>query len=453
MSAKAYDFDLFVIGAGSGGVRASRLAGALGKKVAVAENWTVGGTCVNRGCIPKKLYSIAAHYHEDFEDAKGFGWTVGKSTFDWKKLVKAKVKEIARLDGLYAGILDKNHVRTIQGDAFIADAHTVKIGRKRYSAETILIATGGRPSHAEFPGVEHAITSDEVFDLKKFPKRILVCGGGYIAAEMASIFNGLGAKTTLMYRGPRILRHFDDEVRAHVEAEMAKKGVKFMFECIVDRIDKKRDGLHVACSNGKKLTVDAVLMAIGRKPATHGLGLAEAGVELTREGAVVVDHLSRTSVANIYAIGDCTDRLNLTPVAIHEAVCLIETLYKNNPTRPDHNDVATAVFSSPPLAVVGMTEAAARAEFGAIEVYKTDFRPLKHTLSGRNERVFMKLIVRAKTREVVGVHMVGPEAPEIIQALAIAVKAKLTKDQFDATMAVHPTMAEEFVLMKTPVAS
>ena len=451
--AKTYDFDLFVIGAGSGGVRASRLAGALGKRVAVAESWTVGGTCVNRGCIPKKLYAYAAHFREDFEDSKGFGWKVPAPKFDWPKLVRAKVKELARLDAIYAGILDKNNVRYIEGSARLADDHTIRIGRKSYTAETILIATGGRPTTVAFPGVEHTITSDEVFDLKRFPKRILVAGGGYIAAEMASIFNGLGAKTSLMYRGQRLLRYFDEEARLHLQGEMAKKGIRILLETIIDRIEKKRDGLHVTCNTGKKLVVDTVLMAVGRTPANHGLGLAEAGVELTREGAVMVDHLSRTSVPNIYAIGDCTDRLNLTPVAIHEAVCLIETLYKNNPTHPDHRDVPTAVFSSPPLAVVGMTEAEARQEFGQVEIYKTSFRPLKHTLSGRDERVFMKLVVRGKTHEVIGAHMVGADAPEIIQALAVAVKAKLTKEQFDSTMALHPTTAEEFVLMRTPSVS
>jgi glutathione reductase (NADPH) len=369
---------------------------------------------------------------------------------DWPKLVRAKVKELARLDGIYAGILEKNNVRYIEGAATVTDPHTIRVGRKSYTAETILIATGGRPSEARFPGVEHTITSDEVFDLKRLPKRILVAGGGYIALEMASIFNGLGSKTTLMYRGPRILRHFDHEARVHLQEEMTKKGVRFILETIIDRIDKKRDGLHVRCSTGKRLVVDQVLMAIGRTPATHGLGLAEIGVELTRDGAVAVDHLSRTSVPHVYAIGDCTNRLNLTPVAIHEAVCLIETLYKNNPMRPDHRDVPTAVFSSPPLAVVGMSETEAREEFGDVEVYKTSFKPLKHTLSGRDEKVFMKLIVRGKTGEVVGAHMVGPDAPEIIQALAIAVKAKLTKEQFDSTMALHPTTAEEFVLMRTP---
>ncbi|MGE5537389.1 MAG: glutathione-disulfide reductase [Gemmatimonas sp.] len=447
----AYDFDLFVIGAGSGGVRASRLAGAHGWKVAVAECWTVGGTCVNRGCIPKKLYAIAAHYGEDFADAKGFGWKVAKPAFDWKKLVAAKVKEIDRLDGIYAGILERNNVRYMAGEATVVDPHTVKVGRKRYTTERILVATGSRPTKVEFPGVEHTITSDEVFDLKTFPRRVLVAGGGYIAAEMASIFNGLGAKTTLMYRGQRLLRYFDDDARLHAQEEMKKKGVTVLLETIIDRIDKKRDGLHVVCNTGKKLVVDAVLMAVGRTPNTHGLGLAEAGVELTREGAVMVDHLSRTSVPGIYAIGDCTDRLNLTPVAIHEAVCLIETICKDNPTRPDHRDVPTAVFSSPPLACVGMTEAEAREEFrDGVDVYRTTFRPLKHTLSGRDEKVLMKLVVKREGGQVVGAHMVGADAPEIIQALAVAVKAKLTKAQFDATMALHPTTAEEFVLMRTP---
>jgi glutathione reductase (NADPH) len=446
----AYDFDLFVIGAGSGGVRAARLAGALGKKVAIAENWTVGGTCVNRGCIPKKLYAYAAHFAEDFEDAKGYGWKVPRPTFDWKKLVAAKVREIGRLDDIYAGLLDRNKVKYLAGEATVVDPHTVRVGRKTYTTERILIATGGRPTKVTFPGVEHTITSDEVFDLKTFPKRVLVAGGGYVAAEFASIFNGLGAKTTLMYRGPRFLRGFDEEARLHVQAEMTKKGIKFLLETIIDRIDKKRDGLHVVCNTGKRLTVDAVLMAVGRTPATHGLGLAEAGIELTRDGSVMVDHLSRTSVPNIYAIGDCTNRLNLTPVAIHEAVCLIETIFKDNPTRPDHRDVPTAVFSLPALAVVGMTEAQAREEFHEVDVYKTDFRPLKHTMSGRNERVLMKLVVKRDSGCVVGAHMVGQEAPEIIQAVAIAVKARLTKAQFDATMALHPTVAEELVLMRTP---
>lgn len=445
-----YDFDLFVIGAGSGGVRAARLAGALGKKVAIAENWTVGGTCVNRGCIPKKLYAIAAHFREDFEDAKGFGWRVPAPRFDWKKLVTAKVKELARLNGLYANTLKNAKVKYIADTATLTDPHTVKIGRKRYTAEHIILAVGGRPAHSAFEGHEHTVTSDEIFDLKTFPKRILVVGGGYIGAEMASILNGLGAKTTLMYRGDRILKGFDDDARAHVEEEMEKKGVRFRLSCTIQKIVKKKDGLHVFCSKGPLMVVDRVLMAIGRKPSVDGLGLIEAGVEIAHGGYIIVDEHSRTSVPHIFAIGDCTERLNLTPVAIHEAVCVIETLYKNNPTMPDHRDVATAVFSQPALAAVGLTEEEARKTYDKVTVYKTRFRPLKHTLSGRDERVLMKLVVNASDGRVVGVHMVGTEAPEIIQAIAIAVKAGLTKEQFDVTMAIHPTTAEELVLMKTP---
>jgi glutathione reductase (NADPH) len=445
-----YDFDLFVIGAGSGGVRAARLAGALGKKVAIAENWTIGGTCVNRGCIPKKLYAIAAHYREDFEDAKGFGWKVATPKFDWKNLVKAKVEELARLNGIYSGVLKNAKVRFIKGTATLDDPHTIKIGRRRYTAENVILAVGGRPSHPDFEGHEHTITSDEVFDLKKFPRRVLVVGGGYIGAEMASILNGLGAKTTLMYRGERILKGFDDDARTHLQEEMKKKGIRFRLGCMIERIEKKRDGLHIFCSKGPLMVADQILMAIGRKPAIDGLGLIRAGVEIAHGGYIIVDEHSRTSVPHIFAIGDCTERLNLTPVAIHEAVCVIETLYKNNPTMPDHRDVATAVFSAPALAAVGLTEEEAHKTYDQIAIYKTRFRPLKHTLSGRDERVLMKLVVNAADGRVVGVHMVGADAPEIVQAAAIAVKAGLTKEQFDATMAIHPTTAEELVLMRTP---
>jgi glutathione reductase (NADPH) len=446
----AYDFDLFVIGAGSGGVRAARLAGALGKKVAVAEDWTIGGTCVNRGCIPKKLYAYAAHYREDFEDAKGYGWSVGKPRFDWKKLVRAKVKEIGRLNDIYAGLLKNNRVKFITGTATLTDSHTVKIGRKRYTAANIIIAVGGRPSHPEFEGHEHTITSDEFFDMKELPRRVLVVGGGYIACELGSILNGLGSKTTIMYRGDQILRGFDDEARNYTAEEMAKKGIKFRLECQIARIEKKRDGLHVYCSKGPLMVVDQVLMAIGRKPAIDGLGLIDAGVEIARDGYIIVDEYSRTSVPHIFAIGDCTERLNLTPVAIHEAVCVIETLYNNNPTKPDHRDVATAVFSIPALAAVGLTEEEARKTSAKVQIYKARFRPLRHTMTGRDERVFMKLVVDGETGRVIGAHMLGVDAPEIIQAVAIAVKAGLTKEQFDATMAIHPTVAEELVLMRTP---
>ncbi|HTI87413.1 MAG TPA: FAD-dependent oxidoreductase, partial [Alphaproteobacteria bacterium] len=370
--------------------------------------------------------------------------------FDWKKLVRAKVKEIGRLNDIYAGLLKNNRVKFITGTATLTDSHTVKIGRKRYTAANIIIAVGGRPSHPEFEGHEHTITSDEFFDMKELPRRVLVVGGGYIACELGSILNGLGSKTTIMYRADQILRGFDDEARNYTAEEMAKKGIKFRLECQIARIEKKRDGLHVYCSKGPLMVVDQVLMAIGRKPAIDGLGLIDAGVEIARDGYIIVDEYSRTSVPHIFAIGDCTERLNLTPVAIHEAVCVIETLYNNNPTKPDHRDVATAVFSIPALAAVGLTEEEARKTSAKVQIYKARFRPLRHTMTGRDERVFMKLVVDGETGRVIGAHMLGVDAPEIIQAVAIAVKAGLTKEQFDATMAIHPTVAEELVLMRTP---
>lgn len=449
----AYDFDFFVIGAGSGGVRAARLAGALGKRVAVAEDNRLGGTCVNRGCIPKKLYSYAAHYAEDFEDAAGFGWTVGERSFDWSKLVAAKEKELARLGTIYGKVLTDNKVTVVLGRAKLTDAHTIEVAGKTYTAETILICTGGKPSHAEFPGQELTISSDEAFDLPALPKRVAVAGGGYIALEFASIFNGLGCDTTLVYRGDRLLRHFDADIGKTVHDEMAKKGVTFRLETVFDKIEKKPDGLHVTTNHGDTFVVDQVMMAIGRKPNTHGIGLTAAGVECNRDGAIIVGDHSQTSVANIYAIGDVTDRLNLTPVAIYEAHCLIETLYKNNPTRPDHRDVPTAVFSHPQAASVGMSEEEAREEFGGVDIYRSIFKPLRHTLSGRDERTMIKLVVEKKTGRVRGAHMAGADAAEIIQGFAVAVKAGLTKAQFDATIGIHPTAAEEFVQLRAPTAS
>ncbi|HEY4133730.1 MAG TPA: glutathione-disulfide reductase [Alphaproteobacteria bacterium] len=449
----AYDFDLFVIGAGSGGVRAARLAGALGKRVAVAEDNRLGGTCVNRGCIPKKLYSYASHFAEDFEDAAGYGWTVGERKFDWPTLVAAKEKELARLNAIYGKVLNDNKVTVILGRAVMRDAHTVEVAGKSYSAETILIGTGGKPSHAQFPGHELTISSDEAFDLPALPKSIVIAGAGYIALEFASIFHGLGVDTTVVYRGAELLRHFDADIRRTVYEEMQKKGVKFRLETIFDRIEKTPEGLRMTTNHGDTLVAEQVMMAIGRKPNTHGIGLMEAGVECNRDGAIVVGIHSQTSVPNIYAIGDVTDRLNLTPVAIYEAHCLIETLYRNNPMRPDHRDVPTAVFSNPPAASVGMSEEDACAEFGAIDVYRSTFKPLKHTLSGRDARTMIKLVVEKKTGQVRGAHMAGTDAAEIIQGFAVAVKAGLTKAQFDATMGIHPTSAEEFVQLRTPVSS
>lgn len=442
-----YDFDLFTIGAGSGGVRAARLAGKLGKRSGLAEEWTVGGTCVHRGCIPKKFYVFASHFADDFEDARAFGWDVGEPSFDWPKLVAAKKTELKRLEGLYEkGLADAN-VKTFLGHAVVEDAHTVRIGDQRVTAENILIATGGRPYMPDIPGAEHMITSDAVFDLLEFPKRVVIAGAGYIALEFAGIFSGLGAEVTVVYRGQGVLRGFDDDIRKTVLEELSAKGIRFVFDTVFERIDKKPDGLHAICKNGTALVADQVLMAAGRRPNTPGLGLEEIGVDLTYTGAVAVDPYLRTNVPNIYAVGDVTHRVNLTPVAIHESMCLIETLFRNNPTSPDHDCVATAVFTQPPVGTVGMTEADAREREGKVDIYRARFRPLRHTVSGRNERVMIKLVVDAVTDRVVGAHMVGIDAPEIIQALAIAVKAGVTKAQFDATMAVHPTTAEELVLM------
>lgn len=447
-----YDFDLFTIGAGSGGVRAARLAGKLGKRSGLAEEWTVGGTCVHRGCIPKKFYVFASHFADDFEDARAFGWDVGAPTFDWPTLVAAKKKELKRLEGLYDKGLSDAGVKLYRGRAVVEDAHTVRIGDERVTAEHILIATGGRPYMPDIPGAENMITSDEAFDLPEFPKRVVIAGAGYIALEFACIFKGLGADVTVVYRGQGVLRGFDDDVRKAVHEELAAKGIKFVFDTVFDRIEKKADGLHACCVNGAELVCDQVLMAAGRRPNTSGLGLEDAGVELTYTGAVAVNSYLGTSVTSIHAVGDVTHRVNLTPVAIHESMCLIKTLFKDNPTSPDHDCVATAVFTQPPVGTVGMTEAEAREREGKVDIYRARFRPLRHTVSGREERVMIKLVVDAVSDRVVGAHMVGLDAAEIVQALAIAVKAGVTKAQFDATMAVHPTTAEELVLMYDKVA-
>ena len=442
-----HDLDLLVIGAGSGGVRAARLAGRLGRRAAIVEEWTVGGTCVHRGCIPKKFYVFASHFADEFADARAYGWTVPEPSFDWPALVAAKKKELARLEGLYEKGLADAQVELVRGRAVLEDAHTARVGERRIGAETILVSTGSRPYMPEIPGAELMITSDEVFDLPALPGRVLIAGAGYIALEFAGILNGLGSEVTVVYRGEGVLRGFDEDVRAAVREEMEKKGIRFRFETVFARIDRTADGLAVATSHGDVMTADAVLMAAGRRPNTAAMGLEAAGVKLAENGAVAVDAHSRSSVPNIYAVGDVTSRRNLTPVAIHEAVCLIETLYKDKPTAPDHRDIASAVFTQPPVGTVGLTEAEARAELGAVEIYRSRFRPLKFTVSGRDERVMAKLVVDAASRRVVGAHMVGIDAPEIVQALAVAVKAGVTKEQWDATMAVHPTTAEEFVVM------
>ncbi|HEY1073768.1 glutathione-disulfide reductase [Brevundimonas sp.] len=452
----AYDYDLFVIGAGSGGVRAARLTALGGKKVAVAEEYRVGGTCVIRGCVPKKFMVMASEVSHALEIAEGYGWSFADARFDWPTFLQAKDVEIARLSGIYAANLGKAGVDLVHGRAVMKDAHTVEILSKdggknqTFTAEKILIATGGRPWKPEdLPGVEHAITSEEAFHLPELPKRILIAGGGYIAVEFAGIFAGLGVETTLIYRGPNILRGFDDDVRAHLAGEIEKRGIKVILGCQHTSIEKTETGLVSHLGNGMTLEHDVIMFATGRVPHVKDLGLENAGVELNDEGAIAVDPFSKTSADNIWAIGDVTDRMNLTPVAIREAVAFHETVYKNNPQHFDYEAVATAVFSQPPVGVVGLTEHdARRACPNGVDVYVTRFRPMKYAFTGSDERVLMKLVVDADSQRVVGCHIVGPDSPEMIQLAAIAVKAGLTKAQWDATCAVHPTMAEELVTLK-----
>jgi glutathione reductase (NADPH) len=451
MPMAAYDFDLFTIGAGSGGVRASRMSAGLGARVAVAEERDLGGTCVNAGCIPKKLFAYAAHYREDFEDAAGFGWRVGERRFDWPALLRNKDREITRLNGVYAKLLDDAGVTRIEGRARIVDPNTVEVAGRRITAENILIATGSWPSIPEVEGVEHAITSNEAFHLDRLPRRAIIVGGGYIAVEFAGIFHGMGVEVVQLYRGPLFLRGFDDDVRAALAREMAKKGIDLRFDARVAKIDKRGSILLVTLEDGKTLEADLILYATGRRPLTRDLGLAEAGVELDAVGAVVVDAYSHSSVKSIWAVGDATNRINLTPVAIAEGMALAKTLFGGEPTRPDHEEVPSAVFSQPAIGSVGLTEAEARERYGDVDVYRSVFRPLKHTLTGREEQTMMKLVVDRASDRVVGCHMVGPEAGEIIQGLAVAVKCRATKAQFDATIGVHPTSAEEFVTMREPV--
>ncbi len=446
-----YDYDLFVIGAGSGGVRAARLAAISGARVGVAEEDRVGGTCVIRGCVPKKFMVYASEFAHHFKLSKGYGWTLGEASFDWPAFIAEKDKEIARLSGIYVTNLMNAGADMVHAKGRLIDAHTVElVGHRTVTAEKILIATGGRPwKPDDLPGVEHAITSEEAFHLPELPKRILIAGGGYIAVEFAGIFAGLGVETTLIYRGPNILRGFDDDVRAHLAGEIEKRGVKVILGCQHASIEKTDSGLVNHLGNGMTLETDVVMFATGRVPYVKDLGLETAGVELNDDGAIKVDDYSKTSVDNIWAIGDVTDRMNLTPVAIREAVAFHETVYKNNPQHFDYEAVATAVFSQPPVGVVGLSEHEARQTCsGGVDVYVTRFRPMKYAFTGSDERVLMKLVVDADSQRVVGVHIVGPESPEMIQLAAIAVKAGLTKAQWDATCAVHPTMAEELVTLK-----
>lgn len=449
-----YDYDLFVIGGGSGGVRAGRVAASLGKRVAIAEEYRFGGTCVIRGCVPKKLLVYASQFPEHFEDSAGYGWTVGERSFDWKTLIANKDKEIARLEGLYRKGLENAGATIIESRAVLEDAHTIRLQKdgRTVTAETILIATGGHPSlHPALPGHEHCITSDQAFHLAELPKAIVIAGGGYIGVEFANIFHGLGVETTLIYRGKEILGRFDKDLRTALHVEMEAKGIKVLCKEIFTKIEKRADGRLEAHTNADRtLVVDEVMLAIGRQPNTSGLGLEKAGVKMGPKGEIVVDDYSRTNVANIYAVGDVTDRVQLTPVAIHEAMCFVDTVYRGKPTKPDHEAVATAVFSQPELGTVGLSEEDAAKKYDQLEIYKATFRPMRHTLSGRMEKMVMKLVVDAASRRVVGAHVLGVDAGEMAQLLGIAVKAKLTKEDFDATMAVHPTAAEELVTMYQP---
>ena len=443
-----YDHDFFVIGGGSGGVRAARIAASHGARVAVAEERYLGGTCVNVGCVPKKLFVYAAHFAEDFEDAAGFGWTLGARRFEWPRLLANKNAEIARLNGVYDRLLRDSGVEIFEARATVADAHTIEVGGTTVTAGHILVATGGWPVVPEVPGAEHAITSNEAFFLDRLPERVVVVGGGYIAVEFAGIFHGLGCEVVQLYRGPLFLRGFDDDVRRTLAGEMTKKGIDVRFDATIERIEQADGALRATLADGSRLEAERIMYATGRAPNTRGIGLEEAGVELDEKGAVAVDAYSRSSVENIFAVGDATDRVNLTPVAIREGHAVADTLFGGNPTTIDHADVPSCVFSQPSIGTVGLTEARARERYGAVDVYKSVFRALKHTLSGRDERTMMKLIVERASGRVVGCHMVGAEAGEIIQGIGIAIKCGATKAQFDATVGIHPTSAEEFVTMR-----
>ncbi|HEY2033531.1 MAG TPA: glutathione-disulfide reductase [Rhizomicrobium sp.] len=448
----AYDYDLFVIGGGSGGVRASRMAAMAGKKVAIAEEYRFGGTCVIRGCIPKKLFVYASQYGEDFEDAAGFGWTVPEKHFDWKMLVANKDKEIARLSDLYEQNIIKAGAEIIQERAEFLDPHTVQLkSGKKITAERFLIATGGHPSHEanEIEGAANCITSNEAFHLETLPRRVVVAGGGYIGVEFAHIFHGLGSEVTLVCRAPKVLRGFDEDMRDCLMTEMHNNGIRVLVETKLTRVDKRGDEVFAFTDHDEMIEADAVMLAIGRHPNTRGLGLDKAGVALGKHEAVKVDEYSKTNIDHIHAIGDVTDRLQLTPVAIHEAMAFVRTVYEGKPTPVDHHLVPTAVFSRPEIATVGLSEAKALEKGHAIDVYQSSFRPLKHTLSGRNTRARFKLVVDSKTDKVLGCHIFGFDAAEIIQMVTVALKMGATKENFDAAIALHPTAAEELVTMRT----
>ena len=445
-----YDFDLFVIGGGSGGVRAARIAAQHGARVAICEEYRYGGTCVIRGCVPKKLFVYASHFSEEFHDAASYGWDVSVNGFSWPTLIANKDAEIDRLNAVYIRLLGNAGVEMFDARGVVLDAHTIQVGDRTVSAERILVAVGGTPTMPDVPGIEHAISSNEAFHLENLPERVIVVGGGYIAVEFAGIFNGLGSQVVQLYRGEQILRGFDDDVRDHLAGEIVKKGIDLRIGTNVTAIEKTGAGLVATLTDGSTLTADTIMYATGRRPNTPGLGLEAAGVTLRADGAVPVDEWSKTNVENIYAVGDVTDRIQLTPVALMEGHCFADTVYGGRPRSPDHDDVASAVFSQPSVATVGLTEAQARETYGDLDLYKSSFRTLKHTLTDNQEKTFMKLIVDRASDRVVGVHMVGPDAAELVQGVAIAIKCRATKAQFDATVGIHPTSGEEFVTMREP---
>jgi len=450
-----FDVDLFVIGGGSGGVRAARIAAGHGARVMVAEEYRMGGTCVIRGCVPKKLFVLGSHVRQEVEDAAGFGWSIPSATFDWPTLVANKDKEIARLEAAYAANVEKSGARIVKTRAVFEDPHRLQLATgETVRARYVLVATGGAPNHgAIIPGIEHVISSNEAFHLRELPKRIVIQGGGYIALEFACIFSGYGSDVTVIYRGENILRGFDDDVRTHVRAELEKEGITILTGNTITKVDKHAEGYTSHLSNGSSIASDQVMFAIGRHPNVANLGLEKAGVAINpSNGSISVDGWSRSSVPHIYAIGDVTHRHNLTPVAIREGHAFADTVFGKHPVQVDHSNIPTAVFSQPEVGVVGLTETEARAQFSHVDIYKATFRPIKATMSGRDTRVLMKLVVDGSTDRVLGCHIVGDTAAEIIQAVAIAVKMKATKADFDATMALHPTAAEELVTMRTPTA-
>jgi len=452
---QSFDYDLFVIGGGSGGVRAARLASQTGAKVAVAEEYRYGGTCVIRGCVPKKLFVYASRFHGEFEDARGFGWDVEPKGFDWTKLRAAKDKEISRLSQIYLTNLGKAGVTAFEDRAVVTGPNEIKLVNegRTISAKTILVAVGGTPFKPEIEGAELGITSNEVFDLKTLPSHVTVIGGGYIAVEFASILNGLGSKTTLAYRGPSVLRGFDEDVRDGLTEAMQSRGVDVRLNASPKKIEKTNtkdtnDGLVLHFEDGSTLETGLVMFATGRVPLTKGLGLEAAGVALGRNGKIEVDEFSQSSVPSIYAVGDVTDRVNLTPIAIREGAAFVETVFKDNPSKVDHSQIPTAVFSQPEVGTVGLTEEQALEQYGAIDVYKSQFNPMRNTISNRVERTLMKIIVDQASQKVLGVHILGPDSGEMTQALGIALKMGATKADFDATVALHPSAAEELVTMK-----